>query len=93
MNQILNVNIDAEMWKLDLSPDKDTPIKYETLLTREKRFALREKLHAEKKEKSRKCIDFNAGTPNLEKCPICGKEFQQDQLSIHGQKCASDMFD
>ena len=89
------------MWKIDMSPDKNTPIVYEELFTRDKRKAAREKKYDQKNLERNKKIKSDQSqeektlcdSKTLEKCPMCNKMFKSELLPTHGQECAAQMFD
>ena len=82
----------SEIWKINLSPDKETDIPIEPFITRAKRRALQRKLDDDNFTKQNKQIKMNENKISFVECPICEEKFQPQELPSHGQKCA-EIFD
>ena len=85
------------MWKLDISPEKETKVIVEPFKISAKRKAFLKKLE-EEKSTTNKMIKINPNIDDFftdesfEKCPICDEDFKPEQLQIHGQECAEKKF-
>ena len=77
--------------ELDLSPEKEAPIKHEQLRTREirnknlKRPIFEKEMEEENRKKNDKKI--------VPQCPVCGKEYPVNILVAHAPVCANQLFD